>query len=285
MAVGRAHVEHGRAPLGALDFERDHLARLGHGRIHREAIGDRAVELLGEENGGAVDDRELHGDHRRNALLDQALGRAGERVVARGATALACVENHHAQRTAVVAQQTAQAFAADTAPRAIVFLHNQHAVLRMRVEVAVTDEVEHVVRAAAQPPVQRREGRLLHALQHEQTAHLQIAHRVAQLVPLALDIQRRVFFGAGDHHQHAQRRCDAERQNALGQLQVAHQRRLDRKRIEQIEVPVVEVFPGQILKLGGIGQAQAQAQPFAGHAGLGQTAAETALDLTGKDGI
>lgn len=48
--------------------DKDRFARFGQGRFHGIAVGQGAVELLGQENGGGVGDLKLHGDDGGDAL-------------------------------------------------------------------------------------------------------------------------------------------------------------------------------------------------------------------------
>jgi len=132
---------------------------------------------VGEGGRRLVRDLELHGDHGRDALLHQALGGAGERVVAAGAPALAGVQDRQAQR-ALVVQDRPQVLPAHRAAPARLVLQDQHPVLGLRVEGPVADEVEDVVLAAAQTLLESSQRSLFDPFDCDQATLLQIAQRL-----------------------------------------------------------------------------------------------------------
>ena len=54
--------------------------RLGGSGVDRIPVSHCGIELVGEEDGCVIGDLELHGDHRRNSLLYEALSRPGEGI-------------------------------------------------------------------------------------------------------------------------------------------------------------------------------------------------------------
>ena len=138
----------------------DRPPRLGDGRVDRLALREDRVELGREEDRRAIGDLELHPDDGRDLALDQARGDARERVVDRAARALARVQDDELQRLAV-ADDRREAVGADDVTEAVLVLEQQGAFLVGAVEAAVADEVEDVVVALPDLPVQGQQRRVL----------------------------------------------------------------------------------------------------------------------------
>ena len=179
-------------------------------------------------------------------------------------------------------QQGAQELAIHRLGRPSLPLEEQLAILALLVEIAVADEMENVILPAAQTLLQGEQGGRFQALHLHQAAALQIAQCFLQARPLDLGIQGRQAGWAGNAHQDAQRQLDLQRRGRLGQLQVAHHRRLHRQRQKAVQALVVQVLPGPAVQLSGV-NAQAQAQSLAGSIHLVQAGRQAGVDLARKD--
>ena len=93
-------------------------------------------------------DFKLHGDHRGQALLDQALRHPGERVVGAAAGALAGVKHRQARRVVLV-EQSAEFLAGHLVRLPFLVLHDQHAVAPVGPVGPVANEMENMEGLAA----------------------------------------------------------------------------------------------------------------------------------------
>ena len=153
--VGCPRVQDRRAPFGEVALVADRPPGLGQGSFQRVAVGDRPVELAGEDDRRVVGDLELHRHHRGQALLDQALRHPGERVAGTAAGTLAGVQ-HRQAGLVVFAEQAAELLTGYLLGPPVAVLHDQHAVAPVGPVTAVADEMENVELVAAQPLPQRR---------------------------------------------------------------------------------------------------------------------------------
>jgi hypothetical protein len=245
-------------------------------------VANRRVELAGKADRRFVGDFELHRNHRGDALLHETLRGAGKRIGARGARPFARVQHGEAQRPMVV-EQRADELSADATAAFLRILENQHTILLLFVEAAVSDEVEDVVLPLTQAALQLGQRRVLLPLDLDQPALFEIRQRFVHLGRLAFHVELREVGRARDHHQHAQRRRHGERADALGQFEVAHDRRLDREAEEAVHARVVEKLPGQVSERRGLPQMQPHAQADALTIRLVEAAAQAAADVAGED--
>ena len=84
-------------------------------------------------------------------------------------------------------------------------LEDEHALLRGRVVIAVTDEVEDVIIFGAQTALKRDQRGRVEPFQLQQAPFAQRGGRFLKPLPFAFHVQRREILRRGDHHQHAQR--------------------------------------------------------------------------------
>ncbi len=132
------------------------------------------------------------------------MGDPGERVASGGPRPLAGVEDGELHRPGIV-EQGAEAGARDAVRRAVVALEHEHALLRLLVETAVADEVEHV-EVVEQGALQPRQGGVLEDRDLETAARDEVAGRRHEQLALALDRQLGHVARARDHDEDPQRR-------------------------------------------------------------------------------
>ena len=182
-------------------------------------------------------------------------------------------------------QQHAQFLSADRPAAFGLVHHEQHAVLGVLVKGAVTDEVEDVILTPPQAALQRRQRRLSEPFNGHQALRAKIGHRLLQLGPLPVCVQRWIAAGRRDHRQDPDGRLHGQRTDALGEVEIANEWRLARENEEAVEGRIVEELPGQIGQLRRGSQVQAQPQSCAPLSRNIQTPAQTAPHLVAEGGL
>ena len=106
--------------------------------------------------------------------------------------------------------------------RAVVALEHEHALLRLLVEAAVADGVEHV-EVVEQGALQARQGRVLEDRDREAAARDEVAGRRREQLALAVDGEHLGHVArARDHDEDAQRRIDVDDRGTLERVEQAH---------------------------------------------------------------
>ena len=216
---------------------------------------------MAEDERRPVADLRLHGDDGRQTLAHQRLTDAGEGVAARGPRSLTGVE-HGKLQVAGVVQQGAQPRPRHPVRRAVVALQDEHSLVELAVETAVSDEVEHV-EGVEQRSLQARQGGIVEDDDLEQAGiHEVLGGRLQQLT-LPVDGERGNVSRAGDHHQHPQWCSHDHGWWHAESLDLTHDRGLVRQRDEAAQLRRVEVLPRHRLQVGGSLQIEAQADDAA----------------------
>ena len=218
------------------------LPRLGQRRVDRDAPGDRLVERSAELDRGVVGDLVLHRHDRGRALADEGAGRAREQVRRVRSTAFARVEDRETQRL-VIAQHASDARRPLVVGLPIGTGEGDDPLLAVLVEATVADEVEDVPRALPQ--------RLLHVrpclsgdpLELDDALALERREGGREPASLSLDVEPVEVGRTDPDGEDPDRRCHAERRHALGQRDVADQRRAGRQGDEIATDRVEEVLP------------------------------------------
>lgn len=260
--IRRAHVQDRRGPFDLADLLVDRHPRVGERAVHRAAEGHAAVELPREHDRGAVADLELHRHDGRDAHADERLRHPRVRVGGRRAATLARVQHHEAQGLLVV-EEGPEALGAHLVRPAALALEHDEAVLVVPIECAVPDVVEDVVDARLELVLQRREGRAGEPDELDQPGRARLRERLLEEPPLALDVELHVAVigRVRDHDERAQRRRHLERPDALGQADVADERRLlgEREEAPDLRIGVERELPREHGEVGRVVEVQADA--------------------------
>ena len=81
-AIRGPHVEHWRSPFHRiLQGQINRLAPLGNSRVHRVAIHDSGVELLGEDDSRLVANLKLHGHYGLHTGVNESLRYPGKLII------------------------------------------------------------------------------------------------------------------------------------------------------------------------------------------------------------
>ena len=271
VVVGAAEKD-GRTPLWAAIQPVDGLACLADRGLDGASLCQCPVERLAEGDRSAIGDRELHGQHCRQALFHQLLRHTCKGVAAATSRALAGVEKNQPQALLAVLQQDFETLRRHPC-RLPGLVFEDQAALSLFVKIAVANEMKHMNGPLSQPGLQGRpDGR--YPLQ----AHLMRAQASCGLLqtrPFFFHRQGRHPSRVGENSQHGQRRRQQLYGCGMGHLQIAYQRRPDRKGQKAAQLRRIEVLPGQV---GQHRQPVVNAQPDsqAGFVVLGlvQTAAQ-----------
>ncbi len=168
----------------------------------------------------------------------------------------------------------------------LLVLEDQPTQILCVVEKAVADEMHDVYAAGglvAQASLQGLERRGRQAFQPHQVALFQPLQGGLQQRPLPFYSQRFHVLRVGQHGQHGQRRGDGQRLRAAWHLQIAHQRRIVRKRQKADQLRRVEVFPWQVGQRGqALVDAQTDAEACPTAVGLVQAAHQTHAHLAAE---
>ena len=119
-------------------------ARRSEGGIDRLAGGKVAIEMPGQRHCGLVRNRELHGDHRRDATADETLRHAAEGIASRRRGAHAAIEEDQPQRGQMIAQQHRELPPGNGIGRAGDGVRFEHQHTFVTDEIAMTDEMQYV---------------------------------------------------------------------------------------------------------------------------------------------
>jgi len=176
-----------------------------------------------------------------------------ERVVLGGAGALARVQ-HDQPQGAVAAEHHPQVSASHQPGLPALGLERERPVLGFLVVAAVPDEVQHMVFAQPQRPLQRSERPSLQPIHLNHAPPGEVIERALELAPLFLALQPRLVIRGRDHRQDPQRRADRERLHRSRHLHIPHQRDLAGQAKEPV-LGVVQILPGDV------GQRPGQPQP------------------------
>ena len=285
-AVGRLHVEHRRPPLHleAVDVEKG--PRRGQRGVGGKAGGDVAVEVLGEQDRGAIGDGELHGHHGRNAPADQPLREAAERISVGDRGAEAAVEKHEPERLQVVSQQRRQPAPVERlgGPGEGVALQVDKPLLPG--ESAVADEVEDVGSVVDQRAVEAVQRRVLQGHRRDRVGGGDLRQLGVESRQLLADPQLGVVAGRRHRDEQPQRRLDLQGRWRLPEVEPADQGHLDGAKDEVFRPAVVGELPGEAGHLGRVGRVDEDAETLAGlRSDLPQALLEAAAKAGREQGV
>src|SRR5262249_46501041 len=159
------------------------------------------------------------------------------------------------------------------------------AVLRRLVEAAMPDEMQDVILALSELPLQLAEGRALEADEIDAARKLGRVERGGKPLPFGLDIERRKVRGVGDDGEDVEGGLDAKAADHLRQVEIADERRVAGQNQEARAALLVEELPREIMQLRRVGDAQAQAQPGIPPVGFIDAAVPAGVDLLAEDGL
>ena len=113
-------------------------------------------------------------------------------------------------------EQHAQILSADASSAPLFLFKNQFAVLRLCVETAVSDEMQHVILFAAEMSLQRAEGGRGHKFERDESAPLQVTERAVEFGALLMKAERFKINRAGNDGEDAEGRLYAQRARTFG---------------------------------------------------------------------
>src|SRR5829696_1849945 len=260
--VTRAHVQHWRTPFQHAVHAHRHPC-LGDRGVYRQPIGQGLVEGTTELYGRLVGYLVLHSYHRRYPSAHQGGRCTGERITLTTPSPLARVQEHQAQGRVAVQQPGQIPRSQQMAATCALLRKSNEALFCVRVEVAVSNEVEYMPRAVAPhgtlqvpPSLSLKPGQL------DELVGLQIFDSFIHEALFMLNIERVQVARTGYHPQDPQWRFNSQPSYRLAQIRIANDRRIARETEILIPVRVVEELPGQHRQVGRL-DVQLQAQTFA----------------------
>ncbi len=281
-AVGGAHVEDRRAPFDVVAHSEDRPAGLADRRIDGESVGHGGIELVGEHDRRPIRDLELHRHHGWDPARDQ--GRCGtpEGIGTARPSAFTGIQDRQTNRPGI-GEDGGQFVTRHVARAAALLLEDQHAIRGSLVEATMSDEVEDVVFAPAQEPLEFAERGDLEPGHFDEPVLLERAEALVELRPLEIGVEGRVVGRARHHGEHAERRLDRERTGRSREVEIPDQRCPGGEDEMVVRVGHDQVLPRHFGEVYRIGEPQAQPQSLPILVGGVHAAVPGHPDVSGED--